>query len=163
MAPSQTLTVPTTHHGVLMRPSASPNRFQSLRMPFRSSSRNRATQQAGDGHLARENTRQSSGRSRGSKKSAWWKTQLFAGMINDVRRRAPYYWSDWKDAWDYRVVPATVYMYFAKYAALFVGIHLSLLPSSGIMFGIFPSRYTPYTRKTICTFQNEAWFMLIRQ
>lgn len=36
-------------------------------------------------------------------------------MINDVRRRAPYYWSDWKDAWDYRVVPATVYMYFAKY------------------------------------------------
>jgi hypothetical protein len=36
-------------------------------------------------------------------------------MINDVRRRAPYYWSDWADAWDYRVVPATVYMYFAKY------------------------------------------------
>jgi hypothetical protein len=33
-----------------------------------------------------------------------------------VRRRAPYYWSDWADAWDYRVVPATVYMYFAKYA-----------------------------------------------
>ena len=23
--------------------------------------------------------------------------------------------SDWTDAWDYRVVPATVYMYFAKY------------------------------------------------
>lgn len=36
-------------------------------------------------------------------------------MIDDVKRRAPYYWSDWKDAWDYRVVPATVYMYFAKY------------------------------------------------
>lgn len=36
-------------------------------------------------------------------------------MINDIRRRAPFYWSDWKDAWDYRVVPATVYMYFAKY------------------------------------------------
>ncbi|KAL9606752.1 MAG: hypothetical protein Q9179_000108 [Wetmoreana sp. 5 TL-2023] len=35
-------------------------------------------------------------------------------MIDDVRRRAPYYWSDWKDAWDYRVVPATVYMYFAN-------------------------------------------------
>jgi hypothetical protein len=45
----------------------------------------------------------------------WWKIRLFRGMINDVRRRAPYYWSDWKDAWDYRVVPATVYMYFAKY------------------------------------------------
>lgn len=45
----------------------------------------------------------------------WWKIRLFRGMINDVRRRAPYYWSDWVDAWDYRVVPATVYMYFAKY------------------------------------------------
>lgn len=45
----------------------------------------------------------------------WWKIHLFRGMINDVRRRAPYYWSDWKDALDYRVVPATVYMYFAKY------------------------------------------------
>lgn len=36
-------------------------------------------------------------------------------MVGDLRRRAPYYWSDWKDALDYRVVPATVYMYFAKY------------------------------------------------
>lgn len=47
--------------------------------------------------------------------SNWWKIHLFRGMINDVRRRAPYYWSDWVDAWDYRVIPATVYMYFAKY------------------------------------------------
>ena len=47
----------------------------------------------------------------------WWKIRLFKGMIGDLRRRAPYYWSDWKDAWDYRVVPATVYMYFAKYDA----------------------------------------------
>jgi len=45
----------------------------------------------------------------------WWKVHLFRGMINDIRRRAPYYWSDWRDAWDYRVVPATIYMYFAKY------------------------------------------------
>ena len=45
----------------------------------------------------------------------WWKIQLFRGMVNDLRRRAPFYWSDWKDAWDYRVIPATVYMYFAKY------------------------------------------------
>ena len=45
----------------------------------------------------------------------WWKIKLFKGMIDDVRRRAPYYWTDWRDAWDYRVVPATVYMYFAKY------------------------------------------------
>ena len=45
----------------------------------------------------------------------WWRIRFFRGMIDDVKRRAPYYWSDWADAWDYRVVPATVYMYFAKY------------------------------------------------
>lgn len=44
----------------------------------------------------------------------WWKIHFFRGMINDLRRRAPFYGSDWLDAWDYRVVPATVYMYFAK-------------------------------------------------
>lgn len=49
-----------------------------------------------------------------STRDAWWKIHLFRGMINDLKRRAPYYASDWLDAWDYRVVPATVYMYFAK-------------------------------------------------
>ncbi|KAL4946171.1 hypothetical protein BDV06DRAFT_183333 [Aspergillus oleicola] len=44
----------------------------------------------------------------------WWRIRFFRGMIDDVKRRAPYYWSDWADAWDYRVVPATVYMYFAN-------------------------------------------------
>lgn len=44
----------------------------------------------------------------------WWKIRLFRGMIQDVKRRAPYYWSDYRDAFDYRVIPATVYMYFAK-------------------------------------------------
>ncbi|KAK7547067.1 HCO3 transporter family-domain-containing protein [Phyllosticta citricarpa] len=38
----------------------------------------------------------------------------FEGMINDLRRRAPFFVSDWTDAWDYRVVPATIYMYFAN-------------------------------------------------
>lgn len=46
---------------------------------------------------------------------AWWSIHPFRGMINDIRRRAPYYVSDWLDAWDYRVVPATVFMFFAKY------------------------------------------------
>jgi hypothetical protein len=49
-------------------------------------------------------------------KAKWWEITLFRGMMNDVKRRAPFYVSDWTDAWDYRVVPATVYMYFAKYA-----------------------------------------------
>ncbi|KAL7625046.1 hypothetical protein AAE478_004260 [Parahypoxylon ruwenzoriense] len=47
-------------------------------------------------------------------RDAWWKIHFFRGMVNDVRRRVPYYWSDWRDAWDYRVVPSTIYMYFAK-------------------------------------------------
>jgi hypothetical protein len=53
-------------------------------------------------------------RSGGTVEQKWWKIKPFQGMINDVRRRTPYYWSDWTDAWNYRVVPATVYMYFAK-------------------------------------------------
>ncbi|KAJ5239965.1 hypothetical protein N7468_004584 [Penicillium chermesinum] len=44
----------------------------------------------------------------------WWRVRLFRGMYQDVKRRAPYYWSDWTDAWDYRIVPATIYMYFAN-------------------------------------------------
>ncbi|EZF11058.1 hypothetical protein H112_07776 [Trichophyton rubrum D6] len=47
--------------------------------------------------------------------TGWWKIRYFQGMKNDIERRAPYYWSDWRDAWDYRVIPATVYMFFAKY------------------------------------------------
>jgi hypothetical protein len=55
----------------------------------------------------------------GERSSQWWKIKLFSGMINDIKRRGPYYWSDWRDAWDYRVVPATIYMYFAKYESRF--------------------------------------------
>ncbi|KAK7754899.1 hypothetical protein SLS62_003213 [Diatrype stigma] len=62
---------------------------------------------AGDSRSYRSN------RSR-SRADKWWKIHLFRGMVKDVRRRAPFYWSDWRDAWDYRVVPATVYMYFAN-------------------------------------------------
>jgi len=68
---------------------------------------------ATEGHLNRGGA-DACRRSAATKKSPWWKTQLFGGMINDIRRRAPFYWSDWADAWDYRVIPATVYMYFAN-------------------------------------------------
>ena len=75
---------------------------------------------------------------RGEKK--WWKIRLFRGMINDVRRRAPFYWSDWTDAWDYRVVPATVYMYFAKYVYFVIsyqGLKLKSLFSIGMGTGMW--------------------------
>lgn len=37
-----------------------------------------------------------------------------SGIYRDVKGRLPYYKSDWTDAWNYRVVPATVYMYFCN-------------------------------------------------
>ena len=67
-------------------------------------------------------TSSSSTRSSSRRKKRWWRIRLFRGMINDVKRRAPYYWSDWTEAWDYRVVPATVYMYFAKYGHTFAAV-----------------------------------------
>lgn len=57
-------------------------------------------------------------------------------MIKDVKRRAPYYWSDWTDAWDYRIVPATVYMYFAKYDSPLVLFYGSIpFAPSGPIYG----------------------------
>jgi boron transporter len=65
--------------------------------------------------LATQITRQTT-RSSHRRSNKWYKIRWFKGITDDLKRRAPYYWSDWKDAWDYRVIPATVYMYFAKYA-----------------------------------------------
>lgn len=56
-------------------------------------------------------------------------------MINDVRRRAPFYWSDWKDAWDYRVVPATVYMYFANILPA-LAFSLDMFSKTNMSFGV---------------------------
>ncbi|KAK9257439.1 HCO3 transporter family-domain-containing protein [Lipomyces tetrasporus] len=40
---------------------------------------------------------------------------VFRGMRNDIKKRLPYYVADWTvDAWNYRIIPATVYMYFAN-------------------------------------------------
>lgn len=76
----------------------------------------------------------------------------FSGVIKDVRGRLPYYLSDWTDAWNYRVVPATIFMYFANLlpAISFAqdmfdrtdnayGVNEVLLASAmgGIVFGLF--------------------------
>jgi hypothetical protein len=68
--------------------------------------------------LSRETSRRTTQSTKRTPK--WWKIRFFRGMIGDVKRRAPYYRSDWTDAWDYRVVPATVYMYFAKYEITYI-------------------------------------------
>jgi hypothetical protein len=74
---------------------------------------NKVSDRNGEGHDVPASTGQVF--SRYLSGSKWWKIRYFQGMLNDIKRRAPYYWSDWQDAWDYRVVPATVYMYFAKW------------------------------------------------
>ena len=42
------------------------------------------------------------------------RVKIGAGIVRDIRARAPWYWSDWKDAWNYRVLPATALVFFAK-------------------------------------------------
>ena len=43
-----------------------------------------------------------------------------AGIFFDIRARAPWYLSDWTDAWNYRVVPATALIFFAKYVVSYL-------------------------------------------
>ncbi|KAG6337181.1 hypothetical protein ID866_1895 [Astraeus odoratus] len=40
--------------------------------------------------------------------------RLGAGIIQDIRARAPWYFRDWTDAWNYRVVPATALIFFSN-------------------------------------------------
>lgn len=68
-------------------------------------------------------------------RDAWYKTTLFSGMVNDVKRRAPFFWSDWKDAWDYRVVPATVYMFFANILPA-LAFSLDMFEKTGMSYGV---------------------------
>ncbi|WVR08491.1 hypothetical protein IAU60_005546 [Kwoniella sp. DSM 27419] len=53
----------------------------------------------------------------------WWKVRLFSGMYHDIRNRLPWYVSDWTDAWNYRVIPSTWFVFFAN---VFPGIAFSL-------------------------------------
>ncbi|KAI1876465.1 hypothetical protein JX265_003991 [Neoarthrinium moseri] len=69
------------------------------------------------------------------KPDRWWKIHLFRGMVNDLRRRAPFYCSDWTDAWDYRVVPATVYMYFANIMPA-LAFSLDMFTKTGMEYGV---------------------------
>ncbi|EKM49721.1 uncharacterized protein PHACADRAFT_106746 [Phanerochaete carnosa HHB-10118-sp] len=46
---------------------------------------------------------------------AWLRSNSIGkGIIHDIRRRASYYVSDWTDAWNYRVIPAVVLIFFAN-------------------------------------------------
>ena len=109
---SETYTIPTQHLN-----AASPARNNIGKKLWQRSlsvftSKNVASPADSQNGLRRQRTRETTSSAANRK---WWRIRLFRGMANDVRRRAPFYWSDWRDAWDYRVIPATVYMYFAKY------------------------------------------------
>ncbi|QPG96937.1 hypothetical protein C2857_005512 [Epichloe festucae Fl1] len=69
------------------------------------------------------------------RKEPWWRVHLFRGMANDVRRRVPFYGSDWLDARDYRVVPATVYMYFANILPA-LAFSLDMFSKTGSNYGV---------------------------
>ncbi|KAK0500133.1 HCO3 transporter family-domain-containing protein [Armillaria luteobubalina] len=43
-----------------------------------------------------------------------WLMTLGSGIILDIRARAPLFVSDWTDAWNYRVIPATALIFFAN-------------------------------------------------
>ncbi|KAK2805274.1 hypothetical protein FQN50_006300 [Emmonsiellopsis sp. PD_5] len=65
----------------------------------------------------------------------WWHIHLFQGMAGDIKRRAPFYGSDWTDAWDYRVVPATVYMYFANILPA-LAFSLDMFEKTNMSYGV---------------------------
>ncbi|PFH58032.1 hypothetical protein XA68_14256 [Ophiocordyceps unilateralis] len=65
----------------------------------------------------------------------WWRLHLFRGILNDIRRRAPFYRSDWLDGWDYRVVPATIYMYFANILPA-LAFSLDMFQKTGSNYGV---------------------------
>jgi len=81
-----------------------------------------------------------------------FKIKLFKGILNDLKDRLPYYLSDWKDSWNYRVIPSTILTFFTNIfpAIAFAqdmfdntnnsyGVNEVLLSSAigGIIFGIF--------------------------
>ncbi|KAH6684315.1 HCO3 transporter family-domain-containing protein [Halenospora varia] len=132
-APSNTYALPTSlAHSPSNTQSASGRKSWKQRLDFLSSSNSNFSTRE-DGHGLNRQSTNASGRSKHVPK--WWKIRLFRGMINDVRRRAPFYWSDWTDAWDYRVVPATVYMYFANILPA-LAFSLDMFTKTNMSFGV---------------------------
>ena len=77
---------------------------------------------------------------------------VFGGLINDLKRRAPHYLSDFKDGLDAQVLAAAIFIYFAALSGAIafggllgektgglIGISETMLFSSisGILFSLF--------------------------
>jgi hypothetical protein len=77
-----------------------------------------ATEVSGSPHAA-ISTYSSVARTTRAQRRSWWRSfHIGNGILRDIRARAPYYLSDWKDAWNYRVIPAIVLIFFAKCVAI---------------------------------------------
>lgn len=96
----------------------------------------------------------------------------------DVRRRVPFYLSDWTDAYNYRVVPATLYMFFANIlpAIAFAqdlfdrtngayGVNEVLMGSAmgGVVFGLFAGQPLTIVGVTgpICIFTYTVFDIVV--
>ncbi|WRT70568.1 uncharacterized protein IL334_007566 [Kwoniella shivajii] len=86
----------------LLHPTTSPI------TPYRNTSRAFELDERENGH-GHEQEHHVKGRKR-----SWWKVRLGYGMYNDIKNRLPWYISDWTDAWNYRVIPATWFIFFAN-------------------------------------------------
>ena len=61
------------------------------------------------------NTKKVIGETGGNYSMRNWKAYTpFLGMYKDISRRIPYFFSDWTDAWNYRVIPSTLLTFFAN-------------------------------------------------
>ncbi|KAK8850391.1 hypothetical protein IAR55_004309 [Kwoniella newhampshirensis] len=86
----------TLLHSTTSHPSPSP---LSSTLPHTRSDLENVDERAGDGRPRRR---------------PWWRIRLFAGMKRDIQARIPWYISDWKDSWNYRVIPSTWFIFFAN-------------------------------------------------
>ncbi|PLB54685.1 hypothetical protein P170DRAFT_452394 [Aspergillus steynii IBT 23096] len=59
----------------------------------------------------------------------------FRGMYHDVRRRLPYYWSDFQDALTYRTIASTIRMYFVNLLPA-IAYTLDMYRRTGEFYGI---------------------------
>lgn len=99
----------------------------------------------------RDSTRTSLRQSQRKKGPIWKRLVkgIGSGMRNDVRNRAPYYWSDWTDAWNYRVVPATWASISLAHVA-WIHEH-KLTRSSSSLRTYFQVWRSPWTSLSVCS------------
>ncbi|KAI5965918.1 uncharacterized protein KGF55_001282 [Candida pseudojiufengensis] len=57
------------------------------------------------------------------------------GIYHDIKTRLPYYKSDFKDAWNYRVIPSTTFIFFANLLPA-IAFAQDMFDKTGDMYGV---------------------------